>query len=1369
VPRYRLNALGDAEFENMIQALLKQVIGSGTISFGAGRDGAREATYQGTAPYPSQAEQWSGDWIFQVKFHDIDLIGTQRARANILTDLAAELDKITKKYKHKCDNYILITNVPLSAVHGVGTIDRIESQIFSKYRTQIPNLAVWGADDVNRLLDNHPEVRTAYLPLLVTGDVIRELLNLVEAPQTDRAITIDSYLRTAISREENAQLDQAGDVSEQPIPLQKIFFDLDAYVQDLTKPAFERLGERASRRNLPFEDDPRTPLVWLLLNSDLDRVVIVGGPGEGKSTLGQYLAQIHRAALLDRAEEMALATDYIPDLPRLPFRVVLRDFAQWLATRASDSSESDSLDSFISEQVARFASRPFVEKDLHEILRSNPVLLVLDGLDEVTDVVVRKLLISRLSEFLDRSDNTLHSNLQVVATTRPTGYTDQFDPKAFLHFRLHKLRPEQVRGYVEKWAIARLLDEPKALRLYHTIEECIKDQQISLLMTTPLQVTILILIINSGGTPPRQREALFDEYLEVIYKREKAKGLGIIKSEKELLIGLHKYIGYLLQEEATRASTSSAALPRKVYDTVVRDYLRAHDPYSPDDEIQAEWKAITLDAGERLVLIVESPADIFGFELRSIQEFFAACYLSDTAANTDQRYERFTAIACLPHWRNVALFFAGRAGRNYPGEAAYVVEACRQIDREGVDVFVRRGAEVALELAADRALGPNRVLQRSLIEHGLAILDTKLSYRTRKDVIDTVHRLPYEDIRDHVLPILNERLTTLGLNGVVNICYLLSSLTPSDPILRKALLNLASSAGTTYVSEILGVIAAPDLPVELRMEVIRVLLDSGIEQRQLVTRLGSAPWDVICAIGTGLVQSGFPKTLVAEFGAAVARGTAYFPSAPKESTHVLPPDQGLSLLLRTARAFGKITRAGRHLIGSPEERKTAALWESAAADIPEEVRAGNFDSSDSIPGATWLLWFAHLSLGHVTSESWQRYVLWRTSYTPDSTMMDIWEYCAASTSPILRLLTVSGDAEGLETLRDIAITFGGFSGFREWVRRLNHLLARLQTLSSENRARLLRFGLGMLQEEERQVVESMLADLFDSRIQPLALESIQERRIPGVLSIEDFQQVSEWFAHLEPGSIWRRELAASRIIVNAAGLASITSSQMDIFLPILSSFSLLQLVIRIAGRGPEDSTILRHVLLQPQLTEDHGAAVESAFLAVHSDQLRNVILSLASVVGDSDSRVGDIASLLITSVCSATVQVDYIRAPFRSQMLDAVQAELAGSKIQCRRTAGIALYVVRPPRSNRDWRRVNVLLKEATTTEIKNLWAWMIPPSADLANQPERWAKEINAILQAGASDEIFVIMSDVLRSLLQRHSQSLADQVLRLGLPQTS
>ena len=65
---------------------------------------------------------------------------------------------------------------------------------------------------------------------------------------------------------------------------------------------------------------------------------------------------------------------------------------------------------------------------------------------------------------------------------------------------------------------------------------------------------------------------------------------------------------------------------------------------------------------------------------------------------------RFKAIAKSPHWRNVALFFAGRVGRTRPGEAPSMIDVCREIDTERVDKYLRRGSELVMEMADDRVL-----------------------------------------------------------------------------------------------------------------------------------------------------------------------------------------------------------------------------------------------------------------------------------------------------------------------------------------------------------------------------------------------------------------------------------------------------------------------------------------------------------------------------------------------------------------------------------------------------------------------------------------------------------------------------------------
>ena len=1360
MPRYHLNALGDANFESMVQALLKRVIGAGTLTFGAGRDGAREATYAGSAPYPSTTDRWDGRWIFQVKFHDTDLVGAAPARAKIVQELEEELRLITEKYKYQCDNYILITNVPLTPVHKSGNIDRIYDTIFPKYSGKIKQLAVWGADDVNGMLDAYPEVRTSYLPLLVSGDVIAELLRLVDQPQTDRAEAIDLYLRTVITREEPAQLDQAGDVSEEPIPLQQVFFDLAAYVPTIRDSAVARQRDKYGQIGIPIGENYRTRLVEYLANSNLDRVVIVGGPGEGKSTVGQYLAQLHRAALVGKINEMAIGPDYFPEMPRIPFRVALRDFAQWLAHRP-ETSESDGLDFYLSESVNRISGRSFTAKDLHEILRTNPTLLILDGLDEVTDTVVKRSLISRLSEFLDRCDNSLHADVQVIATTRPTGYSEQFDPRTFIHFHLHKLIEDQVRQYVVKWSKSRTLDEAKAERLRETIEECLADDQIKLLATTPLQVTILILIIISGGTPPRQREALFDEYLEVIYKREKAKGLGIVQTEKELLIGLHRRLAYLLQEEATVASTTSAALPRPEYEHLVHEFLRASDPFSPDAEIRKRLKEITIDAGERLVLIVESPANIFGFELRSIQEFFAACYLADIAKDTAERNARFLAIAPLPHWRNVALFFAGRIGRNLPGEAANIVETCREVDRSGADVFVRRGAELALELAADRALEPARTLQRSLLEHGLSLLDARLSHRTRIHVLEVLGRLAGEDIRDHVIPILGAKLQDATDSVSMDILFLLSRVAPNSEVLRTYLLQLASRADDASAASIVTALRGPGISAGLRVDVIAALLEAGCVPRSIAFPLAQPGWDIIIEIAQNLDQSALPAALVADFCTAFAKGAAFLITRSGDVARLSSSDSSLWVLIRAAYTLAGFQTQSRHLLATDTARMELFV-RSFAEELDKSVWRGNFDTTKFCDDSAWVLWLTHLYLGDVTADSWKRFVDWRVEKKMGPRMELTWAHVADRTRPPLSAIAWLSSRPELEEYSSTAVQFGGRAGAIEWARRLSDLFTDLTSAPGKTAQLLLTFGPGVFEQSERLAAEQMLARHFDLETLPFALEALRNQvQLPDYhLRSQDLKLISNWWTGHSRYRSWRRSSFALNAL-SSVDVAELTTTESMVLLASLGDYMIYSIIVRAAAEGAPDDVL--RVLLRYVDPADFADG-STPYFTVESHELRQVVISL---VGLADNlEVGSIACLMIQAACRWGTEDSTKIAAVRNSVIDTQLVMLTDSRSPLRRAAGVALFTLRPPRSKADWSRIEWLLESASDAELIDVWGWVIPGAVDVVNDSDRWIPPIMTLLERRPAGAAVRSMSDVLRGLLSNQSQSLSDLAAELNLP---
>jgi hypothetical protein len=170
---YDLNQLNPNEFEQLIQSLLKKIIGQGTTTFGQGPDGGREATYEGSAPYPSETNRWNGTWIFQAKFHNT-YENAAPARKKVLYELENELAKIKTNFR-TCDNYILATNVSLTSVRGTGTLDRME-QIKTRFRDKIRNIHVWGYQEIRGYLDQHQDIRSTYSHFVNPGDAMNALI-----------------------------------------------------------------------------------------------------------------------------------------------------------------------------------------------------------------------------------------------------------------------------------------------------------------------------------------------------------------------------------------------------------------------------------------------------------------------------------------------------------------------------------------------------------------------------------------------------------------------------------------------------------------------------------------------------------------------------------------------------------------------------------------------------------------------------------------------------------------------------------------------------------------------------------------------------------------------------------------------------------------------------------------------------------------------------------------------------------------------------------------------------------------------------------------------------------------------------------------
>ena len=461
-------------------------------------------------------------------------------------------------------------------------------------------------------------------------------------------------------------------------------------------------------------------------------VVLLGGPGQGKTTIGQLVCQIYRAALLADSPRLSQETStllasvrdslarvglQLPVNRRWPVRIELAAYAD-----VATDPRNVALLPYIAQHVSSRTSEHVSPSTMRAWLRAWPWLLVLDGLDEVASQQARDVLVQNIADFLVETAQ-VDCDLLVVATSRPQGYMDEFSPDRYQHIALSPLSPEQAASYAERLAEARHASDPDLLRkLIQRTHIASQEESTARLMRSPLQVTIMSLLLESRERAPQARYALFDAFYQAIYSREAAKPGQVGRLLDELrphINALHDRVGLLLQVQAEQAGDSDAALPQDELRALALLRLEAEGFTRSDAKRIAGLvvRAVT----HRLVLIVPKALNEVGFEVRSIQEFMAARALvtgKDTAV-----LSRMKLIAPSAHWRNTWLFAAGRVFSEREYLRRDLIALVEDIDNQDVlHVIVAPGADLAVDLLDDDLAVTTPALQRALARHALTLL-----------------------------------------------------------------------------------------------------------------------------------------------------------------------------------------------------------------------------------------------------------------------------------------------------------------------------------------------------------------------------------------------------------------------------------------------------------------------------------------------------------------------------------------------------------------------------------------------------------------------------------------------------------------------
>jgi hypothetical protein len=715
---YHYEMLGDERFQQFCQALIAISFPNMQCLPVGQPDGGRDAyAWRNLLREQQRVRQYGRELIvFQVKYVK-NPDGSRSERDMIEEVVRKEKSKIDKLRARGPIKYYLITNVKGTAHLDSGSIDRVDAVLSEALGIEA---YCWWRDDIDRRLDNAASIKWSYPEILKATDLLEKLVaGQLGDDEERRRSAIRAYMTAQYNDDQELKFKQ----TDLRSTMTELFFDLPMRPQYRLSDRAEghvigirrvNRSERWYHRDVMFEAERGSlnaaqHFIHSPAFANYENVVLEGAPGQGKSTITQYLCQVLRMQLLGKNGDLQAVHESLRGSQlRIPFRVDLRDLAKWISgidpfkskLHPLDEQEPRSLEGFLAGQV-RFVSggHSFNVSDLTAVARASHMLLALDGFDEVAEINLRQQLVAEITKGTSRLISAGGFSVQTIVTSRPAAFAKsvRFPRDSWSYFELLPLEQPQIEEYTGRWTKAKGLKDSEAAALRKTLDVKLREPHTQYLAKNPMQLTILLSLINNrGASLPEKRTAMYDAYMDMFFSRESEKS-EVVRDNRDLLIDIHRFLAWNLQTAAESGDNGSiehgalrimlfSYLDREGEDTSIVDIL---------------FNGII----ERVGALVSRVQDTYEFEVQPLREYFAAKHLYETAPYpsddnplSGDKFDRFKALVVNPYWLNVARFYGGCFNK---GEILTLVNELIEISRQDPYQLTSHARSVALMLLGD--------------------------------------------------------------------------------------------------------------------------------------------------------------------------------------------------------------------------------------------------------------------------------------------------------------------------------------------------------------------------------------------------------------------------------------------------------------------------------------------------------------------------------------------------------------------------------------------------------------------------------------------------------------------------------------------